>query len=78
MLTDPSTRISHKAVAERAIAKPGRWTFARYYPGLSTAHTVANQVRNARLTAYKPAGSFESRVSYDETKGYKVSVKYTG
>lgn len=66
---------NHRQTATAARQAPGVWTPVSVYPARESALTVARHVRQGGITAYKPAGSFESYAAIHDD-GTAVWARY--
>lgn len=64
---------NHTTIAERAKAKPMRWTFVRQYGTADSAAVTASNIRRGTRRPYEPRGAFEARAV-----GTRVSVRFRG
>ncbi|MER5699660.1 hypothetical protein ACWDBO_37435 [Streptomyces mirabilis] len=51
---------NHTAAAEKARLAPGVWTMVSVYRGFQSGDSVARGIRAGRVSAYRPAGTFEA------------------
>lgn len=71
--TAPSA--NHRETATAARQAPGVWTPVSVYPARESALTVARHIRQGGITAYEPAGSFESYAAVHDD-GTAVWARY--
>ncbi|MFG2528263.1 hypothetical protein [Streptomyces sp. NPDC048516] len=71
----------HTRIAGELRAHPNVWGVVRKPTSMTRAASAAQAIRNARLAAYAPAGSFEA-VARTVTEGgvaeYRVYARYVG
>lgn len=69
--------VNHRVVAAALKSNPGAWGRIGEYRTAASAGSMAQAVRNANLSAYEPAGSFEG-VSRKIGNRYYVYAQYVG
>jgi hypothetical protein len=71
----------HARIAGELRAHPGVWGVVRKPGTLTRAASAAQAIRDARLTAYEPAGSFEAvarTVVEGSVEEFRVYARYVG
>ncbi|MER7464071.1 hypothetical protein [Streptomyces sp. NPDC097981] len=71
----------HARIARELRAHPQVWGVVRRPSSLDSASSAARAIRDARLPAYAPAGSFEAvarSVSEGAVTEYRVYARYVG
>jgi hypothetical protein len=57
--------VDHGDIAQRAREAGGRWIYVRGFGRLTHAEYTAKHIRNASITAYQPAGAYETHVRHE-------------
>lgn len=68
---------SHQPIAEALKERAGEWAVVRVSKTASAASSAANYIRNAKGSAYGPAGSFEA-VSRKVDGEFRVYARFLG
>lgn len=67
----------HGAAAAAMRERPGAWALIRTTQTSQAARSAANLIRNGRLAAYLPAGSFEA-MSRTVNGEFRIYARYVG
>lgn len=73
MTAAPPPRVKYQAEAEWLRDHPGQWIVLRETTTDDAAWSAAEQIRNGRRAAFRPAGTFAA-----SAEGLQVKVCYVG
>lgn len=73
---EPRRTAFWQTVAEQLREQPGRWALVCDDTAWSYAGGVATQVKNGKITAFRPAGHFEAVTRTCD--GFRVYARYIG
>jgi hypothetical protein len=68
-------KTKHEHIAQSLVKHATEWACIGTYSTVQSANSIAYQIRNGKIQAYAPAGSYEATARSD---GKKVWARYVG
>lgn len=70
-------KTKHERIAEKLTNRPGQWALIDNYASVASVNSMAYMVRNGKIKAYQPAGSFEAVARTADGK-HRMWARYVG